>query len=125
MRKGKERWEKIVSEFENFCIQNDTAAQALNPKLANKYAKKIINRYLQLKELGKTDELSKLLKSENENVRLWAATHTLATNEAAAKRVLQELAVKPGLNAFSAEMTLREWAKGNLKLAYDNYKVKW
>jgi hypothetical protein len=117
--------EKIVSEFENFCIQNDIAARDLKPKLANKYAKKIINSYLQLKELGETNALTKLLESENENVRLWAATHTLPTNEAKAKRVLQELAVKPGFNAFSAEMTLSEWGKGALKLAYDTYKVKW
>lgn len=117
--------DKIVSNFENFCIQNDVAAQARNSKLANKYAKKIINCYLQLKELGKVNELYKLLKSENENVRLWAATHTLQTNEAEAKRVLEELAAEPGLNAFSAEMTLSEWEKGNLKLTYDTYKVKW
>jgi|SRR5450432_2536285 Domain of unknown function (DUF2019) len=117
--------DKIVAEFESFCIKNDTAAQALNSKLANKYAKKIINCYLQLKELGKTNELSKLLKSENENVRVWAATHTLSTNEVEAKQVLNELVAKPGLNAFSAEMTLRQWERGNLNLAYDIYKVKW
>ncbi len=116
---------KIVAEFESFCIKNDAAAQASNPNLANKYAKKIINCYLQLKEMGKTNELSKLLKSENENVRLWAATHTLQTNEVEAKQVLHELVVKPGLNGFSAEMTLRQWEKGNLKLTYDTYKVKW
>jgi|GEM_PF-2468491 hypothetical protein len=117
--------DKIVAEFESFCIKNDIAAQALNSKLANKYAKKIINCYLQLKELGKTNELSKLLKSENENVRVWAATHTLSTNEVEAKQVLNELVAKPGLNAFSAEMTLRQWERGNLNLAYDIYKVKW
>jgi hypothetical protein len=117
--------DKIVAEFESFCIKNDRAAQALNSKLANKYAKKIINCYLQLKELGKTNELSKLLKSANENVRVWAATHTLSTNEVEAKQVLNELVAKPGLNAFSAEMTLRQWEKGNLNLAYDILKVKW
>ena len=117
--------DKIVAEFESFCIKNDRAAQALNSKLANKYAKKIINCYLQLKELGKTNELSKLLKSENENVRVWAATHTLSTNEVEAKQVLNELVAKPGLNAFSAEMTLRQWEKGNLNLTYDILKVKW
>ena len=116
---------KIVAEFESFCIKNDTSAQALNSNLTNKYAKKIINCYLQLKEMGKTNELSKLLKSEYENVRLWAATHTLKTNEVEAKQVLHELAAKPGLNAFSAEMTLRQWENGNLKLTYDTYKVKW
>ena len=117
--------DKIVSDFENFCIQNDIAARTRNSKLANKYAKKIINCYLQLKELGEVIALSKLLESDNENVRLWAATHTLCTNEAKAKRVLQELAVKPGFNAFSAEMTLREWEKGSLKLGYETYRVKW
>ncbi len=117
--------DRIVSDFENYCVKNDEAAQSLNPKLANKYAKKIINCYLQLRELQKTNELSKLLRSENENVRLWAATHVLPTDEAEAKKVLQELATKPGLNAFSAEMTLREWGKGHLKLSYDTYKVKW
>ncbi|HMG66109.1 MAG TPA: hypothetical protein VK588_00430 [Chitinophagaceae bacterium] len=117
--------DKIVAGFESFCIKNDIAAQALSFKLANKYAKKIINCYLQLKELGKTNELSKLLKSENENVLVWAATHTLPTNEVEAKQVLHELAAKPGLSAFGAEMTLRQWEKGDLKLAYDTYKVKW
>jgi hypothetical protein len=117
--------EKIVSEFEFFCVKNDVAAQALDHKLANKYAKKIINCYLQLRELQKIGALSKLLKSDNDNVRLWAATHTLHTNELEAKKVLQELSEKSGFNAFSAEMTLNEWKKGNLKLKYDTYKVKW
>jgi hypothetical protein len=116
---------KIVSDFEIFCIKNDEAAKESKPKLSNKYARKIINSYLQLKELGKTSELSKLLNSDNDNVRLWAATHTLPTNEVEAKRVLQELASNSGLNAFSAEMTLKEWNQGNLKLTYDTYKVKW
>jgi len=31
--------DKIVSEFEIFCIKNDDAARTLNSKLANKYAK--------------------------------------------------------------------------------------
>lgn len=117
--------DKIVANFESFCIKNDIAAQEQNSKLANKYAKKIINCYLQLRELGKTNELSKLLKSGNENVKLWAATHLLPTNEVEAIKVLQEMAGQPGLNAFSAEMTLSEWAKGNLKLSYNNYIVKW
>lgn len=115
----------ILIKFESYCLQNDAAAKALNSKSANKYAKRIINCYLQLKEVGKANELSKLFNSENENVRLWAATHSLPTNEFEAKRILQDLALKPGLNAFSAEKTLLEWEKGNLKLIYDSVKVKW
>lgn len=115
----------LVHEFESFCIKNDIAAKALNSKLANKYARGIINSYLKLKELGKTNALSKLLTSENDNVRLWAATHVLSTDEIEAKLVLEELAAKGDLNAFSAEMTLREWNNGNLKLIYEGYKVKW
>lgn len=117
--------EKIISEFELFCIKNDIAAKDLNTNLANKYAKRIINCYLQLKELGRVSDLGKLLKSENENVRLWAATHTLQINTLESKEVLKTLAAKPGPNALSAEMTLREWERGNLKLEYETYKVKW
>ena len=117
--------EKIISDFDNYCILYDIAEKALDHKVANKFAKKIINSYLQLRELGKVAALEKLLYSENENVRLWAATHLLEVKEDIAKKVLKELAEKSDLLGFSAETTLNEWNNGNLKLEYKNYKVKW
>jgi hypothetical protein len=50
---------------------------------------------------------------------------TLPTNEVESKKVLLELTAHTGLNAFSAEMTLKQWEKGGLKLEYDGYRVKW
>lgn len=117
--------EKIVDEFEAYCIQYSIADKELNYKAANKYAKKIINSYLKLKELRKVDALERLVYSEDGSVRSWAATHLLKVNECLAKKILQEIALESDLSGFDAQMTLSEWEKGNLKLAYDNYKVKW
>jgi hypothetical protein len=117
--------EKIVDEFEEYCIQYSIADRDLNHKVVNKCAKKIINAYLKLKELGKISALEKLIYSENETVRSWAATHLLKVNEPLAKKTLQEIAIKSDISGFDAQMTLSEWEKGNLKLNYENYKVKW
>lgn len=117
--------QKITGSFELFCIKYDVAEKSGNHKVANKFARKIINSYLQLRELGKIDALERLLYSENENVKLWTATHLLPVNEEIAKRTLNELALKSDLLGFSAKMTLNEWDNGELKLVYDGYTVKW
>jgi hypothetical protein len=62
---------------------------------------------------------------QEDSVKAWAATHLLGVNESLAKKVLQQISTQSSLLGFDAQMTLSEWEKGNLKLSYDGYKVKW
>jgi uncharacterized protein DUF2019 len=58
--------------------------------------------------------LVSLLKDEDLGVRISAAAHLLKTDPDKAKPVLEEAARKPGLLAFNAKMTLREYERGHL-----------
>jgi hypothetical protein len=74
-----------------------------------------------LKALRKTPErelaLLPLLDHEHASVRSWAATYLLPVDEAKAIPVLESLAsARRGFVALSAEMVLKLWRKGELKL---------
>jgi hypothetical protein len=48
-------------------------------------------------------------------VRSWTASHGLEFAPEQAEPVPVALADGPGMSAFTAKMTLREWRKGNLR----------
>ena len=62
------------------------------------------------------DKLKELLNSEYNYVRLWTATYLLSIDEQKAKVVLQQLAGMSNFLGLTADTTLKEWEKGNLKI---------
>lgn len=60
--------------------------------------------------------LAGLLEHEDPHVRCWAATHLLPLDEEAATRALEALRSEPPFVGFNAEMVLREWKAGRLKV---------
>jgi hypothetical protein len=60
--------------------------------------------------------LRSLLTHEDPGVRKSAATHLLPLDETAAIAALEEVSRLPGLIGFDAEMVLREWKAGRLKV---------
>src|SRR5688572_24546459 len=56
--------------------------------------------------------ISSLLSHECPKVRLWSAAHSLAWNEAEARKTLERLLELDDLLGFEAEMTLREFDAG-------------
>ncbi len=60
--------------------------------------------------------LTGLLGHEDPYVRCWAATHLLPLDEEAATRALEALTSEPPFVGLDAEMVLREWRAGRLKV---------
>jgi hypothetical protein len=47
---------------------------------------------------------------------MWAATYLLPIKEDAASKALEEIANDVGIHSLTADTTLIEWRKGNLRL---------
>ena len=69
-----------------------------------------------LKEQGEVAALIDCLCHSSAGVRNWAATYLLPVKEKEAIKVLEEIVRKKDIHSLSAETTLSEWRKGNLKL---------
>jgi len=74
-----------------------------------------IYRELSKRGVGDLSQLRILLSSEDDAVRVWAATHLLAIASTEAEPVLEEIGTKRGLAAFDARMVLKQWRLGELK----------
>jgi hypothetical protein len=88
--------------------------------LANKAYRKIENLRKQFStnnEFAK-ELLSELLQMDNPSVQVWASAHSLelGINIEMAKAVLERISRLPniGIISFTAEMTLKQWQKGEL-----------
>jgi hypothetical protein len=90
-----------------------------NAPAANRAYKKLIAA---LREIRRTPDkgeafLAKQLRSENPSVVTWSALHLLPYRQDEAVLALQRVAeTGPPLIAFGAEMTLKEWRAGRLKI---------
>lgn len=116
--------EEIIEKYKNAAISYGVNT-GVNSKKANNQHNIIINCYLQLKELDTLESLQQLLGHENDNVKLWSASHLLAISPELAEMVLYSISKEGGLLSYSAMATLDEWKKGRLSFTYDGYKVKW
>lgn len=88
-------------------------------KIVNKQHDVLVKLWKELHRRGQEGRtiLLHLMKHANPWVRLWAATNVLFFAPDRAEQVLSELATSaPSLARFMAEVTLREWRKGALKL---------
>ena len=106
-------------ELEKFicaCIEKGKYEELGNSKMGNKQYTIIKSAYLSLKKAGRLDDMTGLLEHENPYVRLWAASYMLPILPTKSENTLKELSTLKGKPvAFSAQMTLQEWRKGNLK----------
>ncbi|MCL2224012.1 MAG: DUF2019 domain-containing protein [Defluviitaleaceae bacterium] len=106
------------SELERFvaaCVARGEAEEEGNSEKATVQYKIIDSICSKLKEANRLEELQSLYDHEDLYVRLWAAGLTLELPNSRAEEVLIMLSSFRGLLGFSAEMTLSEWRKGNLK----------
>ncbi len=105
----------LVEDYLNSLVLFVEATEKNDPRAAKKYYKIMDSLFRKLRDSGLLVELVKFLNHENDEVRLWVSTHLLVYNESIAKKSLEKIANSElGLTAFSAEMTLQEWNKGNL-----------
>lgn len=87
-------------------------------KNCNKAYDRIIVAARKLKDTPDGGEavLIDLLSYADDSVKSWAAAYLLQLRPEEAVNTLEEVASRPGLVAFSAGMTLKEWRAGRLKL---------
>ena len=109
---SQDRFVEGAREHGLYTVEGDAPA-------TNRAYKKII---LALKELRETPDrgesfLASLLQSEDLSVVTWAALYLLPSNPEEAVKALQKVASEgKSLIAFDAEMTLKEWRAGRLKV---------
>lgn len=75
----------------------------------------ISNAVSYIKSENKLDTLRQFLSHPSIGVRMWAACYLLPIAEKEGEQVLKEIANGSGIIAHTAETTLIEWKKGNLK----------
>ena len=107
---------KLKDKFILAASKHGDATNSGDYKLGNKQVDIIDSSY---KELVKTIEgresLRDLMSNPNLSVKLWAASVCLPFFTIEAEKVLSNVSKDASLIGSSAEITLREWKKGNLK----------
>ncbi len=110
---------KIEEEIVQLAIERGLSTKKNDYKNANKAYDKIKTRKRKLYCLGEDiyiRSMIKLVSMENPYVKMLSAIALLPFEELIARQELEKLSKDPGLFGFEAEMTLKEWDKGNLNL---------
>ncbi len=106
----------LIREYESTAILWGEALDCADHRRANKYIKKLNKIKKELIEKESIKEIESLLNSQYISVRYCAACDLIFEYEKEAVKVLEEIIKKErGLIAFSADMYLSEWKKGNIK----------
>lgn len=105
-----------LSEFEVAANNHAQSTEQGNYKEANKNYGKIIKAITYLKEHNAINELAIFIGHASVGIRLWASTYLLPVKESEAMKVLQQIVKKGDIHSLTAETTINEWQKGNLKL---------
>ena len=114
MRKIK-KLERALEIFEDAAIKHaDAITQKGSNKIANRNYDKILAVAQYLRENKLLPELSVFYTHPNLSVRSWAAAYLLPVYEEKSIKILEEIAKLEGLEAFNAEILIKEWRKGNL-----------
>jgi hypothetical protein len=84
-------------------------------KTANKYYDKIIKSANLIKSQNAISNFVDYISNPNVGVRLWSAYFLLPIYEREALKVLKDIVKTNGIHSLTAEATIKEWKKGNLK----------
>ena len=106
---------KMINAFEQAASKYSEATEVGNARVANRNFDKVEKIVLYLKENNSLDELRMFLNHDVIGVRMLAASYLLPKYEKEASSILEEISNQKGMIPFIAEMTLKEWRKGNLR----------
>lgn len=107
--------EEALSVFENNAILYSEATETGEYKVVNKSHDTIRKCINFIREQNKMDLLLNFLDHENSSVRLWAAYALLPIYTKKCEKTLKDIRKKDkGIIGGDAELTLKEWKKGNL-----------
>jgi hypothetical protein len=115
MKKVKDVSEALII-FEEAATNHAQATEQGDYKIANKNHDAIVKIASFLKEKNEIDKLTDFLSHPVDGVKGWAAIYLLPIKEQEAVQALEEIAKGKTIRSLAAEVTLREWRKGNLKL---------
>lgn len=104
--------DRLLDQYVNSAIAHGDASVDGNHNKANLNYDKIVKCFKELQKAGGSEKLLDLLRHDDASVRLWAATHSLESNEHKAVAVLHELSIADHFSSLSAQIVLDQWEKG-------------
>lgn len=104
-----------ITLFQKATINQTEATEEGDFKTGNKNYSLITKAATYLKEHNAISELRPLLLNSSVGVRLWAASYLLPVFENESLLNLKKIVESSGIHSFTAENTIVEWKKGNLK----------
>ena len=110
--------EKLIAKYARAAGAHGRGTVEGNSRLANRNYDKIIDALRELDQQSTDGRkvLRRLYFHQDPAVRVWAATHLIEMDTEGAVRVLREVAEHSGMIGFGAEMVLKEWEAGRLKI---------
>ena len=107
--------ETALLKFEEAAVKQAEATEKGDYKTGNKNYAVIAKAVAFLKEHDSIEKLSSFLNHNSVGVRMWAATYLLPVLEVEALRVLNQIVSETGIHSLTAQTTVSEWEKENLK----------
>ncbi|PKL81102.1 MAG: DUF2019 domain-containing protein [Ignavibacteriae bacterium HGW-Ignavibacteriae-4] len=95
--------------------EHTLATEEGNYRKGNKNYYLIVEAISYLRNNNSLTELKPLLNNSYIGVRLWTACYLLPVFEKESLLILKDIVEEGGIHSLSAEMTICEWKKGNLK----------
>lgn len=107
--------ESALALFQEAAAKQAEATEQGDYKTGNKCYDEIMSVLNFLRQNNSIQSLYAFLSAPSVGVRLWAASLLLPTHEKESIRVLKEIKKMEGVHSLTAETTISEWRKGNLK----------
>ncbi len=111
---SRSREDRLTETFAASVAAQTNAIVAGDARTGNRYAKRYILAYRQLREMGDKGlgALCALFVDTRPDVRAMAATFLLKYRTDEALAVLREVATMPGLVGFGASESIKRWEEG-------------
>jgi hypothetical protein len=108
----------LVRKYRDAAVRHGIANETADYRSGNKDAGLMLAIYKELAHRGLQSQtlLLPLLDDVDSSVKAWVATHALNFAAPAALATLKSLVSEGGLAGFNAEMVLKEWNKGRLRI---------
>ena len=110
--------QKLINDFSFYVIKQNEMIREGNWKEGNKYAKKYIKCYEEIKKLGEDAKRKMLilLEHENDSVKTMAATFLLRTYTDKALQILNQISKRKDIIGFEAKQAIERWEEGTWNL---------
>jgi len=112
--------DEVVARYVEAASEHASGTESGDVERTNSASDAAVAAHVELQRRGAERVLLALLDHPEPGVRGWAGFHCLEFAPDQAEPVLEELAQQDGLVAFTAEMTLERWRKGELSFPIDN-----